>query len=793
MTLPRDADRGPIPLLGAAIVALLLGLLLPVTSASDSADAAPSGSTFQDGYIISDQKFFDYRSMDPEQVQSFLNERVTRCVGANGQPCLRDFSTTATAIAGDSYCTGMPGGTMSAAQIIVAAARACGISPKVLIVMLQKEQGLVTATSPTARNYQAALGQSCPDTAPCDSAYSGFYRQVYYGARQMRMYIAQPSWYAYQLGWNNILYSPTTSCGTKRVYIQNNATRALYIYTPYTPNAAALSNLYGTGDGCSSYGNRNFWRTYWDWFGSPTDSSPIGSFDSAQPAADGIRVTGWALDFDSQDTTLVHVYVDGAFASGFGAATSRPDVEAAHKWGAARGFDTVVPASTTGSHRVCVYALNVGSGHNTELGCKSVTMFSGDPIGSLDAVQAQPGGLAISGWALDTDTAAPIWVHAYVDGAFSTAFYADGTRADVSAVHPGFGDKHGYSFTVKAATGQHRVCLYAINEGRGTKNTELGCMIASVGGDPLGEGLSATAGPQQLTVSGWAIDPDTTEPTWVHIYVDGAFAAGAYADQQRSDLGVYSAFGTKHGYSTTVPAGSGSHEVCSYGINVGGGANRKLGCVRAEVGASPVGKISNGQPDFASIGVWGWAYDPDVAGAVDIHIYMDGQFAWGGGATLASTDAAVPAPYGTKHGFAARFYAAPGSHRVCTYALNVGVGTNTELGCFTTTVSAAGDPRGALDSVTPGNGGVRMSGWALDGDTREPVWVHVYVDGAFAGALLANGSRGDVGAVYPGYTSTGFDGTVTAAAGSHHVCAYALNVGAGSSNTEIGCRTATVP
>jgi uncharacterized protein Veg len=42
----------------------------------------------------------------------------------------------------------------------------------------------------------------------------------------------------------------------------------LYKYTPYTPNAAALNNLYGLGDNCSAYGNRNFWRYFTDWFGS---------------------------------------------------------------------------------------------------------------------------------------------------------------------------------------------------------------------------------------------------------------------------------------------------------------------------------------------------------------------------------------------------------------------------------------------------------------------------------------------------------------------------------------------
>jgi hypothetical protein len=35
-------------------------------------------------------------------------------------------------------------------------------------------------------------------------------------------------------------------------------TPALDNHTPYEPKTAALANLYGSGDSCSSYGNRNF-------------------------------------------------------------------------------------------------------------------------------------------------------------------------------------------------------------------------------------------------------------------------------------------------------------------------------------------------------------------------------------------------------------------------------------------------------------------------------------------------------------------------------------------------------
>ena len=96
---------------------------------------------------------------------------------------------------------------------------------------------------------------------------------MYNAAWQFKKYRTNPTIRAYQAGRNNtILWHPNTACGSSQVFIQNQATAGLYVYTPYRPNAAALANLYGTGDACSSYGNRNFWRLFTDWFGST--SSP---------------------------------------------------------------------------------------------------------------------------------------------------------------------------------------------------------------------------------------------------------------------------------------------------------------------------------------------------------------------------------------------------------------------------------------------------------------------------------------------------------------------------------------
>ena len=70
-----------------------------------------------------------------------------------------------------------------------------------------------------------------------------------------------------------VQFSPQMACGAEVVNIRNPATAALYNYTPYQPNAAARANPRGQGDACSSYGNRNFWVFFTEWFGSENERS----------------------------------------------------------------------------------------------------------------------------------------------------------------------------------------------------------------------------------------------------------------------------------------------------------------------------------------------------------------------------------------------------------------------------------------------------------------------------------------------------------------------------------------
>lgn len=277
MTLrPAQAFRGG--LVVAIVAALLLTVGAVVAPPSAPAASAANASDWDPGYIIDDAIFYDSSSMTATDVQTFLNGQVRSC--ASGYTCLKDYAQSTDNRPADAFCNGYTASSrQTAAQIIDNVARSCGISQRVLLVLLQKEQGLVTATAPSSWAYSAAMGQGCPDTAPCDPSTQGFFYQVYYAARQYEIYRAYPNSFGYRAQrWNNILFNPNTACGTQSVFINNQATAALYIYTPYTPNAAALSNMYGTGDSCSSYGNRNFWRLFTDWFGNPRSYSPHPGF-----------------------------------------------------------------------------------------------------------------------------------------------------------------------------------------------------------------------------------------------------------------------------------------------------------------------------------------------------------------------------------------------------------------------------------------------------------------------------------------------------------------------------------
>jgi putative cell wall-binding protein len=259
-----DSSRSDADAFGAQVVA-------PNSSARSAARVAPLA--FDAGNIISDENFYNGSALTQAGVQAFLDGRNPgTCTSATGTACLETYTATSFDRPSNTLCQSYEGVVNERASSIIAkVGQACGISQKVLLVLLQKEQSLVGIRNPTPATYAAATGFGCPDDAACNPAEAGFFNQIYYAAFQFKNYGTANFVNRYPVGQTtNILYNPNTSCGSAPVTVSNKATQALYIYTPYQPNAAALNNPYGEGDSCSAYGNRNFSTIYSGWFGSPT-------------------------------------------------------------------------------------------------------------------------------------------------------------------------------------------------------------------------------------------------------------------------------------------------------------------------------------------------------------------------------------------------------------------------------------------------------------------------------------------------------------------------------------------
>lgn len=290
-------------------VAIVGGQLLISHHAS-----AINAADFDAGRIIDDALFYDKGGMGSvAEVQAFLDAHTPSCdtwgtrpsgygnlnnaqyaqqiKGWPGPPyvCLNNYwenpstGQTSYEMGGGSFQGGM-----SAAQIIYDSAQQYGINPKVLLVLLRKESlNLFSDSWPLKSQYRYSMGYACPDSGPgysaaCVSSKAGFYNQVSLAAWQLRTYYNNMGSYNYAPGrWNTIQYSPNPSCGTKDVFIQNAATASLYIYTPYTPNSAAL-NAYPGEAPCGAYGNRNFWYFWQEWFGTTkVDGNYLRSADNA--------------------------------------------------------------------------------------------------------------------------------------------------------------------------------------------------------------------------------------------------------------------------------------------------------------------------------------------------------------------------------------------------------------------------------------------------------------------------------------------------------------------------------
>lgn len=188
-------------------------------------------------HLLSDADMTNTNAMSYEDIQAFLS-----------RGSLHQYRTK------DAY-----GIERSAADIILRAAQEFQLNPQLLLVTLQKEQSLVEHPSPSQRQLDWAMGYAiCDDCSKSDprlQKYRGFGNQVHQAAKQFRdAYLTQLN----TLGTTTSGYGPGVQKlidGTALIP-QNNATAALYTYTPHL------------------HGNLNFISIWNRWF---TKNYPTGT------------------------------------------------------------------------------------------------------------------------------------------------------------------------------------------------------------------------------------------------------------------------------------------------------------------------------------------------------------------------------------------------------------------------------------------------------------------------------------------------------------------------------------
>jgi hypothetical protein len=206
-----------------AVKILIIGALLP----SFLTPAPPSlAADFNPNYIISDSEMLEANSITLEEVQAFLK------------------------IQGGALATYIdPVTRRSAAEIIWQSAESYGINPKFLLVLLQKEQSLVTDSDPKDTQYKWAMGfalcDDCEATDPRVAIFAGFTNQVDRAAWRFRWFVEE-----YKKGTSQWLKYPRETFMIDGVNVtpSNQVTAALYNYTPHYT------------------GNYNFWRIWNNWF-----------------------------------------------------------------------------------------------------------------------------------------------------------------------------------------------------------------------------------------------------------------------------------------------------------------------------------------------------------------------------------------------------------------------------------------------------------------------------------------------------------------------------------------------
>ena len=318
----------------AILIAFSSFLVLPTTG---SRQALADHATFDQEFLIADSLFTDTDSMSVAEIQQWLED--------NGGTLLANWVDNVDMRRPSDNCIVHHATGMTAAEIIYEASHTWGaqvydsngcaiedtywsdpaysnytlptVSPKVLLVTLQKEQSLISANgsySTDPADYQSpsccssneyklarAMGYGVPDSGNINEKFLGFYNQINWAAWQLRYNFERSGG---NTAWDEVGYltytgpftegvfaacascTPITRSGFHTIdgnpiYMGSRATASLYYYTPHTYPGF--------------FGNYNFVQFYTDWFGTTNPSGYQWRLESQSAYTDSSKTTPRSL------------------------------------------------------------------------------------------------------------------------------------------------------------------------------------------------------------------------------------------------------------------------------------------------------------------------------------------------------------------------------------------------------------------------------------------------------------------------------------------------------------------
>jgi len=252
------------------IIVSLAILLLPLGTFASTIDP-----NFNANRILEDQDILDSDSMSLPDIQNFLQSKgsyLANYIAPNNNGIVKTAAEIIYEATHNNYdCDGVTlSNNPTESEKKLKCKSITTVSPKFLLVLLQKEASLVEDSKPSQGRLDWATGYGCPDNWVCNPYYKGFGKQVNSAALQFLAYMKEPARYNFKKGGTYTFTNPYGTISTKNITVtpQNLATAALYNYTPHVFNG--------------NYNTYKLWNKYFPEGLEPTISYPDGSILKAK-------------------------------------------------------------------------------------------------------------------------------------------------------------------------------------------------------------------------------------------------------------------------------------------------------------------------------------------------------------------------------------------------------------------------------------------------------------------------------------------------------------------------------